>query len=86
MRSLMKDERGIVIAYITVFIVLIIVSLIWICMNEVILRVSDYATEQTTESYGDTFNILIMLWRATPVVLLLGAVMGALREAHKPSM
>lgn len=86
MRRLMKDQKGIVIAYITVFIVVIMVAIVWIIFNEVILNVSNYATEHTTESYGDTLTILITFWRATPVVLLLGAVMGALREAHKPSM
>lgn len=83
--KLRKDERGVVIAYLTTFFIIIAVALFWIVMNEMLLRIGDWANTGATESFGFTHNILILLWRATPIVLLFGSVMWAILQAHRSS-
>jgi len=86
MKNLSKDQRGVVIAYFTVFFIVIGVALIWIIFNEVLLRAGEWATAYATESFGSTYNILIYIWRATPFVLLLGAIAWAILKAHQHSL
>lgn len=80
---LFNDEKGIVIPYLMVFITVIFVSLAWIICNEVLFHVGDYASNIATESFGFTYNILVILWRVTPFVILFSSVLWALVQAHR---
>jgi len=82
---LLKDERGVVIAYLTTFFAIVAVALFWIIMNEMLLQIGNWVNTGATESFGSTYNILITLWRATPIVLLFGAVFWAILQAHRSS-
>lgn len=84
--KLLNDQRGVVIAYLTVFFCVIAVAIIWLIFNEIILSVGSWSTAYATESMGSTYSILIMLWRCTPIVMLLGAIMWAIIQAHKHSV
>ena len=83
--KLNNDEKGVVIAYFTAIFIVIAVAVIWLIFNELILNVGNLATTQFTESMGSTYSILITLWRATPIVMLFGAVMWAILKAHRSS-
>ena len=83
--KLLKEERGIAIAYLTVFLVVIAVAFIWIVRNELLLHIGEWANTGATESFGFTYNWLILLFRVTPFVLFIGAVIWALLQAHRHS-
>ena len=83
--KLRNEEQGVVIAYLTTFFTIVAVALFWIIMNEMLLKIGSWVATGSTESFGGTYNILITLWRATPIVLLFGAVFWAILQAHRSS-
>lgn len=84
MRSLWQDERGLTGAYLRVVISVIIVSLVWICMNEFVFRISAASLSWSTDpSFPGTRGLLLYIWRITPVVILIGTIIGAILIAHK---
>jgi len=83
--KLLGEERGVAIAYLTVFLVVIAVAFIWIVCNELLLHIGEWANTGATESFGFTYNWLILLFRVTPFVLFIGAVIWALLQAHRHS-
>lgn len=82
---MLKDQKGVAIAFITFFIAVVAVGIMWIAMNELVLNANSWATNFPPARYGITLTILITLWRATPVALLFCAVAWALLRGHRSS-
>ena len=82
-RSLMKDEGGLTGALIRVILSIIMVSLIFIILNEVVLRIGNMSLQLATDPQSNT-ALLLWIWRIVPVCLLIFAViygiMAAVRE------
>jgi len=77
MRSLWRDERGLTVAYLTVIITVIFCSLLWICLNEFVLRVGNLAITWNTDP-SSNIPLILFLWRMLPIVILLGCVIWAI--------
>lgn len=80
---LLSDERGAVYAYLTFWIVVVICGLIWGIFNEMVLHVSDWATASATQATGGTWEILLTLYRLSPMVVILSAFIWAVVQSHK---
>ena len=81
--KLPKDECGAVFPYLMFWIVIVFCALIWIFFDEVLLRVGDWAATGMTEDPGSTWTILVTMFRATPLVILLGAFVYAVVQSHR---
>lgn len=83
--QMLRDQKGVAIAFITFFIAVVAIAITWIAMNELVLHVGDYAATFPPAHYGITLTILLTMFRATPVALLFCAVAWALLRAHRSS-
>lgn len=80
---LLSDEHGAVYPYLMFWIVIIFCAFIWIAFNEVILHVGDWQATSATEDPGFTWAILLTLFRATPMVIILGSFIWAVVQSHR---
>jgi len=79
MKSLWRDEAGLVGAYIRVIVSVIMVAIVFIVMNEFVLRLGSATNSiSTNPGFSGTSSLLLYLWRLTPVVLLIAAVIYAI--------
>jgi hypothetical protein len=76
------DERGALPAFIGVIILVIVMPLFWIVFNEVVLHVQSFATADS----GGITDILISIWRLTPIILLMFGVIWAIVQAHRSGL
>jgi len=84
MKSLWRDEKGIAGAYIRILISVIMVSLVWIFLNEFVFRVGSATLGISTDpSFSGTESLLMYMWRFTPVVLLICSVIWGIWVAHR---
>lgn len=54
--------------------------MLWICLNEFVLRVGNLAVAWNTDP-SSNIPLILWLWRMVPVVILLGCVVWALMAA-----
>lgn len=76
------DEQGAVYPYLVFWIVVVFSALIWIVFNEIILELGSWHADFGSPT-GFTWGVLVILCRATPVVILLGAFVWAVVQSHR---
>lgn len=81
--SIFSDERGAVYPYLMFWVVIIVCAFMWIAFNEMILHVADWVSASATQADGGTWEILLSLYRATPVVIILSTLMWAILQSHR---
>ena len=79
----MLGERGAVYPYLVFWIAVVFGAFVWIVFNEIILRIGDWVATGATADYGFTWPVLITFCRLTPVVVLIGAFVWAVMQAHR---
>lgn len=78
MRALLREERGIVGAYIRVLIVVAAVAIGWLVLNEVVVKVGAIAQDMSSDPSASNVIVLVLkLWRIFPIVLFVGAMIWA---------
>lgn len=82
-KSLLKDQRGLVFAYITVLGVVVGIGVCWIIFNEVVIHIGDVVETLGTSQGIDIWHLIVFLWRILPVVLILGAFLWAILLATR---
>lgn len=83
MRLPKLDARGSVVPYLTFWIAVVLLALVWIVFNEVVLRVGDWVAIGATEDPGSTWLILLMLYRMAPMIVILSTFVWAVVQSHR---
>ena len=84
MKSLWRDESGIAGAYIRVIVSVIMVAIVWICLNEFVFRLGSATLSISTDpNFSGTSTLLLYLWRVCPVILLICDIIFALWVSHR---
>lgn len=81
--KLLEEERGAVYPYLLFWVVVVVCALVWIVFNEMILHVSDWVSTSATESSGGTWEILLTLFRMSPLVIILSTFVWAVVRSHR---
>jgi hypothetical protein len=81
--NLPDDERGSTHPYLMFWAVVIVIALVWIVFNEMIMHVNDWVSNSASVSDGGLWEIMITLFRFTPVVILLSALTWAIVQSHR---
>jgi len=83
-KSLWENQQGLVGAYIRVIISVIMVAIVFIVMNEFVLRLGSATNSiSTNPGFSGTSSLLLYLWRMAPIVLLISAIVWAIWVSHR---
>lgn len=66
------QESNIVKDYALVIIFVSMLAALWIILNEVVMNVGNVGLDMVTGTAADIINFLILIWRVTPIAMVLG--------------
>jgi len=77
------EESNIVKDYMLVAIVVCLISVLWIFLNEVVIKIANVGIEWGGIEGGSIINTLILVWRILPIVTIIGVLAWAFMRATK---
>lgn len=66
------EQNSIVKDYALVIIFVHLVAVLWIILNEVVMGVGNVGLDMVAGTAADLINFLILIWRVTPIGMILG--------------
>lgn len=66
------QESNIVKDYALVIIFVSLLASLWIILNEVVMNVGNVGLDMVAGTAADIINFLILIWRVTPIAMVLG--------------
>lgn len=84
MKSLWKDERGIISGSINVVIAVSVICVFWILMNEMVFRLGSVAIDMAAGTSGvNVMGFALSCWRLFPFILIIGTFIYVLLRATR---